>query len=136
MKSITRGSIVLFFLFLVCWNPMLSQAGTDHEAKKGGATMHTYVVFFGFTAQGIQKIKESPARVEAAKQTVRSMGGEVKAFYGILGSQFDTMFILEAPDDEAVAKMVLVIASGGNVRTQTHRLFTEDEYRKVISALP
>jgi len=98
--------------------------------------MHTYAIFFGFTAQGIQEIRESPSRVEAAKQTVTSMGGEVKAFYGMLGSQFDTMFILEAPDDEAVAKMVLVIGSGGKVRTETHRLFTEAEYRKLISALP
>jgi uncharacterized protein with GYD domain len=99
-------------------------------------TMHTYVIFFAFSAQGIQKIKESPRRVEAAKKTVKDMGGEMKAFYGILGSQFDTMFILEAPDDEAVARMVLAIASGGNVRTETHRLFTEDEYKKVISTLP
>jgi len=98
--------------------------------------MHTYVIFFGFTAQGIEKIKESPARVETAKQTVRSMGGEMKAFYGILGSQFDTMFIIEAPDDEAVARMVLAIGSGGYVRTESHRLFTDDEYKKLISALP
>ncbi len=98
--------------------------------------MHTYLVLFGFTGEGIQKVKESPARVEAAKQTVRSMGGETKAFYGILGSQFDTLFIIEAPDDEAVAKMVLAIASRGSVRTQSHRLFSEDEYRKIISALP
>jgi uncharacterized protein with GYD domain len=98
--------------------------------------MHSYVIFFGLTAQGMQNIKDSPDRVEAAKQVVKAMGGEMKAFYGILGSQFDTMFVLEAPDDEAVAKMVLAIASGGNVRTETHRLFAEEEYRKVISALP
>ncbi len=97
--------------------------------------MHTYLVFFGFTGEGIKKIKESPVRVEAAKKTVKSMGGEMKAFYAILGSQFDTLFILDAPDDEAVAKMVLAIASGGNVRTESHRLFTEDEYRNIISAL-
>lgn len=98
--------------------------------------MHTYMIFFGFTAQGIQHIKESPARVEAAKETVRAIGGQMKAFYGILGSQFDTVFIIEAPDDEAVAKMALGIASEGNVRTETHRLFTEDEYRNIMNALP
>ncbi len=98
--------------------------------------MHTYVIFFGFTAQGIEKIKDSPARVEAAMQTVMSMGGEMKAFYGILGSQFDTMFIIEAAGDEAVAKMVLAMASGGYIRTESHRLFTHDEYKKLISALP
>ena len=60
--------------------------------------MHSYLILFGFTARGIENIKESPARVEAAKQTVRSMGGEVRAFYGLLGSSHDTMFIIEAPE--------------------------------------
>lgn len=98
--------------------------------------MHTYLMLFGFTAQGVQKIKDSPTRVEAAKQTVKAMGGETRAFYGILGSHYDTLFIIEAPDDEAVARMALAIASGGNVRTESHRLFTEAEYRNLISALP
>lgn len=98
--------------------------------------MHSYLILFGFTARGIENIKESPARVEAAKQTVRSMGGEVRAFYGLLGSAHDTMFIIEAPDDEAVAKMVLAIAAKGSVRTETHRLFTGGEYEKIIRALP
>lgn len=135
MKSIVKGSLVLFFLVVFLGNPLPCRAGTDHDAKKGVA-MHTYIVFFGFTAQGVSNIKDSPARVEAAKRTVKSMGGEVKAFYGILGSQFDTIFILKAPGDKAVAKMVLAIAAGGNVRTETHRLFTEDEYRSIISSLP
>ncbi|WP_303907681.1 GYD domain-containing protein [Thiohalomonas denitrificans] len=127
--------LMLMFLSLFYMSPISTYAGPE-PAEQEGATMHIYLIFFGFTAQGIQDIKESPARVEAAKETVRTMGGEMKAFYGILGSEFDTIFILEAPDDEAVAKMVLAIASGGNVRTETHRLFTEDEYKKVISSLP
>lgn len=98
--------------------------------------MASYLVLFGFTPQGLQKIKESPGRVEASRQIVRSMGGEVRAFYGILGSAHDTMFVVEAPDDEAVARMALAIASHGNVRTETHRLFSEEEYRRVIGSLP
>lgn len=97
--------------------------------------MHTYVVFFAFTAQGIERIKDSPGRVKAAKQAVESQGGVVKGFYAMLGSEFDTMFIIEAPDDEAVAKAALVIASGGNVRTRTHRLFTENEFGTLVSGL-
>lgn len=131
-----EGRPLILVVLVICWLAPMSTDARAESAAKGGATMHTYMVFFGFTAQGIEHIKESPARVEAAKEMVRSMGGEMKAFYGILGSRFDTIFILEAPDDEAVAKMVLAIASGGNVRTETHRLLTEDEYRKVISELP
>lgn len=98
--------------------------------------MPAYLILFSFTAQGMHKIKESPARVEAARKTVEAMGGTTKAFYALLGSQYDTLFVIEAPDDEAVAKMCLAIASGGNVRTETHRLFTEAQYGKLISSLP
>ncbi len=97
--------------------------------------MATYLILFSFTQQGIETIKESPARVEAAKETIRRMGGEVHAFYGILGSQYDTMFIVKAPNDEKLAEMVLAVARLGNVRTQTHRLFSEDEFRRIISSL-
>jgi uncharacterized protein with GYD domain len=97
--------------------------------------MATYLILFGYTQQGIQKIKDSSARVESAKQTIRDIGGEVKAFYAIMGGQYDTLFILEAPNDEAVAKMVLAIASSGNVRTDTHRIFLEEEFRRIVSSL-
>ncbi len=64
------------------------------------------------------------------------MSGEVKEFYAILGSKYDTMFIVQAANDEAIAGMVLAIARKGNVSTDSHRLFTEAEFVKVISSLP
>jgi uncharacterized protein with GYD domain len=35
-----------------------------------------------------------------------------------------------------VAKVILTIGSMGNVRTETLRAFTEDEFRKMAAALP
>jgi uncharacterized protein with GYD domain len=99
-------------------------------------TMATYLIQFGYTQKGMENIKDSPARVEAAKQTVRKLGGEVKAFYAILGSEFDTMFIIEAPNDQKVGEMVLAIAVFGYVRTRTNRLFNEEEFKTIISSLP
>ncbi|MCZ7680329.1 MAG: GYD domain-containing protein [Sandaracinaceae bacterium] len=61
---------------------------------------------------------------------------KVRAFYALLGSAHDTMFIVDAPDDEAVAKMALAIASKGSVRTESHRLLTEAEYAVLVRALP
>jgi uncharacterized protein with GYD domain len=99
--------------------------------------MGTYIMFFGFTQQGVQKIKDSPARVEDAKKTCQAMGAKVKEFYAIMGmEQYDTMFILEAPDDETVGKAALAISSKGNVHTNSLRAFTEDEYKKMIAGLP
>ena len=99
--------------------------------------MGTYIVLFGFTQQGIMNIKESPGRVEAAKKSCQAMGAKVKDFYAVMGmGQYDTLFILEAPDDETIAKAALAIGSLGNVHTDAHRAFAEDEYRRIIAALP
>jgi uncharacterized protein with GYD domain len=42
----------------------------------------------------------------------------------------------EGPDDETATKLAMTIAAAGAVRTETFRVFTEDEYRKMISELP
>ncbi|TET46761.1 GYD domain-containing protein [Candidatus Aerophobetes bacterium] len=97
--------------------------------------MATYINLVRFTQQGIQNIKESPTRLEAAKQAFRAIGAEIKEFYLVMG-QYDIVLIVEAPDDETMAKATLVLGSLGNVRTETLRAFTEDEYRKVIADLP
>ncbi len=99
--------------------------------------MATYIIFFGFTQQGIERIKESPERVRDAKQVIQSMGGEVRDFYGIMGMVgCDTLFVVEAPNDDVIAKAILIIAGKGYVRTTTVRAFTEEEYKRVIEELP
>ena len=98
--------------------------------------MATYMILFSLTQKGVKEIKDSPARITTAKEIIRKMGGEVRDFYAILGSQYDTMFILDAANDEKLGGMVLAIARLGYVRTQTYRLFNEDEYGKIISSDP
>ena len=97
--------------------------------------MTTYIMLARFTQQGIQHIKESPNRLDAGKQAFRSMGAELKEFYLVSG-QYDIVTIFEAPDDETMAKVVLALGSKGNVKTETLRAFTEDEYVKLVSDLP
>ena len=49
---------------------------------------------------------------------------------------FDALAIWEAPDDETVARLSLAVEAKGEVRFEILRAFTEDEYRKIIAALP
>ena len=105
---------------------------TRHERRYDNAYIHHIGTW---TQQGIEKIRESPARLEAFKQLVKSAGGEVKAFYMVTG-RYDILAVTEAPSDDVMAKMVLARASKGWIRTETLRAFTEDEYRKIIAALP
>ena len=97
--------------------------------------MPTYISLIRFTQKGMETIKDGPKRVDAAKQQFRAAGGELKAFYLVTG-QYDAVAISELPNDEAAARLALGTGSMGNVRTETLRAFSEDEYRKIIAALP
>ena len=97
--------------------------------------MPTYITLIRYTQQGIQNIKEGPDRLDASKQAYQAMGAKVKEFYLVTG-QYDAVVVSEAPDDETIAKLALATGSLGNVRTETLRAFTEDEYRQIIAALP
>jgi uncharacterized protein with GYD domain len=97
--------------------------------------MATYISLLHYTQQGMQNIKESPARLDAAKKAFRAMGGELKQWYLVMG-QYDAVVVTEAPDDETASKMFLAVGALGSVRTETLRAFTEAEYRKIIAALP
>lgn len=96
--------------------------------------MPTYLTLLRFTDQGIRTIKESPSRIDAARRAFQAAGGDMKQWYLTFG-RYDAVVISEAPSDEAMARITAGIVSQGAVRTETTRMFTESEYRKMISEL-
>jgi uncharacterized protein with GYD domain len=96
--------------------------------------MATYLSLMRWTKEGIEKIKDSPTRLDAARKAIEPSGGKIKSFYMLMG-QYDMAVVLEAPDDEALARISLSLASKGGIRMETTRAFTEDEYRKIISGI-
>ena len=97
--------------------------------------MSTYIMLHHYTQKGIENIKQSPTRLDAVREAFKVMGAELKQFYMVAG-QYDIVTITEAPDDETMAKCALAVGSKGTVTTETLRAFTEEEYRKIIAALP
>jgi uncharacterized protein with GYD domain len=96
--------------------------------------MGHYVTLIRYTQQGAMKIKESPARLDAAKKAAEAAGGKIHAWYLTMG-KYDAVIISEFPDDEASAKFMLSTGSMGNISTQTLKAFTETEYRKIVASL-
>ncbi len=96
--------------------------------------MPTYISLTNWTDQGIRNVKDGAKRLDAAKQMIKDAGGELKAFYMTMGI-YDIVTVIDAPNDEVVAKLLLSIGGLGNVRTTTLRAFTETETRKLISSL-
>lgn len=97
--------------------------------------MPTYITLARWTTQGITNVKESPKRLAMVKQVMKDAGGKLKGFYMTLG-QYDMVVISEAPDDETFAKIMLAINAGGSVTSETLKAFGEDDYKKIIAALP
>ena len=96
--------------------------------------MPTYVTLLKWTDQGIRNIKESPQRLDAARQTMREAGGNLRDFYMVMG-EYDLVVVGEAPDDETYARILLSIASKGSVSTTTLKAFSEEEYRRIIASV-
>lgn len=99
-----------------------------------GTKMAKYIALCSWTDQGIKNVKDSPARLDAAKALAKKLGGSVTDFYMTMGGH-DMVVVVDALDDESVAKFNLMLGMGGNIRTTTLKAFSEDEYRKVIAAL-
>ena len=97
--------------------------------------MPTYLLLCNWTQLGIEKIKESPKRLDAAKSLFREMGVELKSFH-MLAGRYDMALLVDAKDEASLARTVLAQGSKGGIRTETLRAFTEEEYRKIIGSLP
>ncbi len=97
--------------------------------------MASYLSLLSWTEQGVRNVKDSPQRLAAVKQAVQSAGGRLIFFYMLMG-EYDLAALFEAPDDETMARLLLTVASQGNVRTKTLKAFTEDEYLSIIGSLP
>ena len=97
--------------------------------------MPTYITLLRYTQKGIENMKDSPNRLDNAKRAFQSMGATLKSFYLTMG-RYDAVVVSEAPNDETATKVAIASASLGFVRTETLRAYAEDEYRKIIAALP
>jgi uncharacterized protein with GYD domain len=87
-----------------------------------------------WTPQGLKDVKQSPARLDAARKGFQAAGVTMKSFYMVTG-QYDMVAVVEAPDDATLAKAILTAAMQGSIVSETCRAFTEDEYRQIISGL-
>ncbi|AUV83428.1 GYD family protein [Salinigranum rubrum] len=96
--------------------------------------MPTYITLVDWTGEGIANVKESPRRLQQAREVFSTHGGEMTEFFMTMG-QHDMVVVSQFPDDESYAKALLTVARGGSVRTETLKAFTEDEYRDVVDAL-
>lgn len=97
--------------------------------------MASFIVLGKFTQQGIANIKDGPKRVEDFRQLCASMNAEMKSFYLTIG-RYDIVAVVEAPDAQTMAKLILTTASKGSVSTECLTAINEQDYSKLVAELP
>jgi uncharacterized protein with GYD domain len=105
------------------------------EASKEEGFVETYIILGKWTQQGVAKVKEAPARIEAARKATEAAGGKMIAWYLTLG-RYDFVVITEAPNVRAAAAVLLATGAQGNLSTETLHALTEAEFKDVVSGLP
>ena len=80
--------------------------------------MPTYIMLCTLSPEGVQTIKNNPARIREVNSEVEQLGASVKAQWATLGA-FDFISIVEAPDETTMARVSLELGSRGTARYET-----------------
>jgi len=92
--------------------------------------MPVYISLIKLTDQGRSQAGSLADRVGEVDKRIASLGGKAIGNWLTMG-RFDQVAVVEAPDDETAAKLLMVVAERGNASTETLRAFTMDEVRKL-----
>lgn len=80
--------------------------------------MPTYIMLSTLTDEGAKTIKDRPTRIQEVNKEIQGMGIKVTGQYAVLGI-YDFVSIVEAPDNETVARVSVELASRGTVKIMT-----------------
>ena len=80
--------------------------------------MATYIFLSTLTDDGRKTIRARPERIEEVNKEIEAMGARVIDQYAILGP-YDLITIVEAVDNEAVARISIELGARGTVQIMT-----------------
>jgi uncharacterized protein with GYD domain len=96
-----------------------------------GIKMGVYVVMSKLTREGRKTLKNRPERLKEVNKEISKMGAKVVEQYALLG-KYDFLNILEAPDNETVAKVMVALGSRGTLETATMAAIPIDDFLRAL----
>lgn len=89
--------------------------------------MPTYVMMTKLTPEGVQTLKNNPARVKEVNTEVEQIGARVLHQWAMLG-QFDFISIVEAPDEATMARVSVELGSRGTMQSSTYTAIAIEDF--------
>jgi uncharacterized protein with GYD domain len=87
----------------------------------------TYIMLCTLTPDGVQTIKNNPARIREVNREVEQLGASVKSQWATLG-HFDFISVVEAPDEKTMARISLELGSRGTARYESLSAIPIDDF--------
>jgi uncharacterized protein with GYD domain len=88
--------------------------------------MPTFLMLTNLTAEGVRTLKNHPGRIAEVNREVEQMGVKVISQYATLG-QYDFVTVVEAPDEQTMAKVSVELGSRGTMTSQTLTAISADD---------
>lgn len=96
--------------------------------------MAYYVILATWTSEGIRAVKQAPQRTEAFLKSVEEAGGKVLSFLHTMGA-YDSVAIVELPNDDVANQLALRTGMKGFVRTTTLKGWSPSEFASLVKML-
>jgi uncharacterized protein with GYD domain len=87
----------------------------------------TYIMLSTLTPEGVQTVKNNPQRIREVNNEVAQLGAKVTAQWSTLG-RYDFINIVEAPDEQTMARVSLELGSRGTARYETLPAIPIDDF--------
>jgi uncharacterized protein with GYD domain len=88
--------------------------------------MPTYAMLTTLGPDGWETLRQNPDRIRAVREEVEAVGLKVVCQYALMG-QYDFLNVIEAPDEQTMAKAAIMLAARGTMRTTTMQAIPVDE---------
>ncbi len=89
--------------------------------------MPIYIMVSTLTPEGVQTVKENPARIREVNNEVEQLGATVRAQWAVLG-RYDFINVIEAPDDRTMARISLELGSRGTAKYESLPAIAIDDF--------
>ena len=89
--------------------------------------MPTYILLTTLTSEGVQTLKNNPARIREVNREVEQLGAKVTAQWATLG-RYDFVNVVEAPDVETISRVSMELGSRGTGRYETLTAIPVDDF--------
>src|SRR5512139_305893 len=93
--------------------------------------MPVYLMLTNLTDEGRKAVKAKPGRIKQVNKEVEKMGVKILSQYALLGG-YDFVNLLEAPDNQTIAKVAVELGSRGALNTTTLAALSIDEFIEML----